>query len=289
MAASLTAGAASAAPPQTAETLLELETDLLFEGIRRRYGYDFGAYSRESLQRRLQARMKAEGVLTLSALQEAVLHDSACMHRLLRAISVPATALFRDPGLFASIREDVIPLLRTWPWLRIWHAGCASGEEPYSMAILLAEEGLLARTSIYATDVNDELLTRAASGRLTASKLAASRQAHHDAGGARPLDEHLIVDGTGARLRPELLERITWAQHDLVSDTGFNDFHLIICANVLIYFTPPFRERIHRLLYESLVPFGFLGLGERELIAAHPPTPRYRPVPQANRLYKKVA
>jgi chemotaxis protein methyltransferase CheR len=202
---------------------------------------------------------------------------------------VPATALFRDPGLFASIRQDVIPLLRTWPWLRIWHAGCASGEEAYSMAILLAEEGLLPRTSIYATDVNEELLARAASGRLTASKLAASQQAHHQAGGTRPLEDHLIVDSAGARLRPELLERITWAQHDLVSDTGFNDFHLIICANVLIYFTPPFRDRIHRLLDESLVPFGFLGLGERELIAAHPPAQRYRPVPQANRLFKKVA
>ena len=288
MAQPLTAWEPPVAAPATSQPLESIEIDLLLEGISRHYGYDFRGFSRASLERRILARLRREGLTTVSALQALVLHDSASLHRLMRVMAVPTTSLFREPELFAAVRQDVVPWLRTWPSLRIWLAGCATGEEAYSMAILLEEEGLLPRSRVHATDVNPDLLVAARSGEVSSDKLVAARRAHADAGGRRPLEEHFTATGTRWRLRPQLLGRITWNQHDLVTDASFNEFHLIICANVLIYFTKLFQDRIQRLLYDSLLPFGFLGLGQRELIILSPHAGCYVPVPPTGRLLKKV-
>jgi len=288
MAQPLTVPEPTPTEPASSEPLESIEVDLLLEGVSRRYGYDFRGFSRASLERRILSRLRGERLKTVSDLQAAVLHDSASLHRLMRDIAVPTTALFREPELFRSLRDEVIPWLRTWPSLRIWHAGCATGEEAYSMAILLDEEGLLARSRIHATDVNPELLSVARGGQVSLDELASGEDAHRQAGGRRPLRDHFVIAGRRASLRSELLERLTWNQHDLTADASFNDFHLIICANVLIYYTKPFQDRIHRLLYASLLPFGFLGLGRQELISLSPHADCYLPFSPSGRLLKRV-
>ena len=277
-----------AVPAAAAEPAAEVEVDLLLDALRRVHGYDLRSFSRTSLRRRLLTWARAEGVDGLSGLQGLILRDRSAVPQLLRRIAVPATGLFRDPRLFSSLRTEVVPLLRTWPSIRIWHAGCATGEEAYSMAILLDEAGLLRRSRIYATDLNPELLEIARRGVMPVRRLAASAAAYRAAGGTRSLEDHLGLVGVEMRLRPALLERISWAQHDLLNDAGFNDFHLVVCANVLVYFTPAGQDRVHRLLSQSLLGFGFLALGQRELLTLSPHARRFVAVGDSGRLYKKV-
>ena len=277
-----------AVPAAAREAPDDVEVDLLLEALRRVHGYDLRAYSRSSLRRRLLAWARVAGVDGVSGLQGLILRDPDAVPELLRRVAVPATGLFRDPSLFRSLRDAVMPLLRTWPSLRIWHAGCATGEEAWSMAILLEESGLLGRSRIYATDLNPALLEVARTGAVPARQLGPSAAAYRAAGGTGSLDDHLVTVGTESRLRPALLQRITWEQHDLLTDAAFNDFHLIVCANVLVYFAKPGQDRAHRLLHQSLLPFGFLALGQRELISLSPYATRFVGVGESGRLYKRV-
>lgn len=277
-----------AVPAAAREAPDDVEVDLLLEALRRVHGYDLRAFSRTSLRRRLLAWARVAGVDGVSGLQGLILRDAQALAELLRRVAVPATGLFRDPVLFRSLRSEVLPLLRTWPSLRIWHAGCATGEEPWSMAILLEEAGLLGRSRIYATDLNPAVLEVARKGVVPARQLGASAAAYRDAGGTGSLDDHLVAAGTESRLQPALLRRITWEQHDLLTDAAFNDFHLIVCANVLVYFAKPGQDRAHRLLYQSLLPFGFLALGQRELITLSPHADRFVAVGDSGRLHKRV-
>ena len=277
-----------AVPAATGDAAEEVEVDLLLEALRRVHGYDLRGFSRSSLRRRLLIWARLEGVDGVSGLQGLILRDRTAVSHLLRRIAVPATGLFRDPSLYASLRSDVVPLLRTWPSIRVWHAGCATGEEAYSMAILLEEAGLLGRTRIYATDLNPDLLDIARQGIVAHRRLAASAAAYRDAGGAGSLDDHVDSSGAEPRLRPALLQRISWEQHDLLADAGFNEFHLVVCANVLVYFTRSGQDRAHRLLYESLLRFGFLALGHRELITLSPHAASFVPVGTAGRVHKKL-
>jgi chemotaxis protein methyltransferase CheR len=270
------------------EPAAEVEVDLLLDALRRVHGYDLRSFTHASLRRRLLAFARVAGVSGLSGLQGLILRDRTAVPELLRRIAVPATGLFRDPSLFRSLRTDVAPLLRTSPSIRVWLAGCATGEEAYSMAILLDEVNLLGRTRIYATDLNADLLDVARRGAVPARRLAASATAYRQGGGTRDLEDHLSLAGAELRLRPELLGRITWAQHDLLNEACFNDFHLVVCANVLVYFTATGQDRVHRLLYESLLPFGFLALGDRELITLSPYAKRFVAVGGSNRVHKKV-
>lgn len=261
---------------------------LLLEGIRLCYGYDFREYALSPLRRGLMAAMTREGVRTISAYQDLVLHDAACMQRFLGTVGVNVTTMFRDPELMHSIRNDVVPLLRTYPSARIWVAGCATGEEVYSLAILLEEEGILQRTTLYATDINEDMLAVARLGSYPAERMRRYEDAYQLAGGQRSLAEHYAVTGRSARLDRRFQDAITWANHNLVTDGSFNDFHLIVCANVLIYFRPSLQERAHRLFYESLIRSGFLAVGKRESLVNCPDREHYEQVRDGVNLFRKM-
>jgi chemotaxis protein methyltransferase CheR len=272
----------------TGTELEEIEIRLLLEGIRLCYGYDFREYALSPLRRGLMAAMAREGVRTVSAYQDRILHDASCMHRFLGIVGVNVTSMFREPELFHAFRDEVLPLLRTYPSSRVWVAGCATGEEVYSLAILLQEEEMLHRTTIYATDMNEDMLAVAKLGSYPAERMRRYEEAYALAGGRHSLSDHYSVTGRSARLDRKLQETITWATHNLVTDGSFNDFHMIICANVLIYFRPSLQERAHRLFYDSLVRGGFLALGRRELLVNCPDREHYEQVRDGVNLFRKM-
>jgi chemotaxis protein methyltransferase CheR len=272
-----------------AASVEDVELDLLLEAIARVYGYDFRNYARASLRRRVWRRVAAERRTSISGLLEAVLHDRAAMERLRIDLSVTATDMFRDPPFFLSLRTQVLPLLRTYPFVRIWIAGCASGEEVYSLAIVLREEQLTERVRIYSTDVSDDILAQAQEGRVRLDKMRRYSSRYLEAGGDEGLSRYYEVDGRWARLDPTLREGVVFARHNLVTDGTFNEFHLILCRNVLIYFDRSLQSRVHRLLDDSLVPLGILGLGARESLAGSPLETRYEEIAPDMRLYRKRA
>ena len=267
----------------------EIEVALLLEAIYRRYGFDFREYAPASLKRRLWRRAHAEGLETISALQDRVLHDPACMERLLLDLSINVTTMFRDPSFYAAFRQKVVPLLRTYPFTRLWIAGCSTGEEVYSLAILLDEEGLLERTRIYATDINEAVLERARRGVFDLDKMQEFTQNYLQAGGTRAFSEYYLADYEGVVFDRRLVEHAVFAQHNLVSDRSFNEFHAIVCRNVMIYFDRSLQERVFRLFDESLVRFGVLALGHKETIRFSTFADRYTELDPAERIWKKAA
>jgi chemotaxis protein methyltransferase CheR len=269
--------------------LERIEIDLLLEGVYRHYGIDFRGYALASLRRRLARRMKEEGTPTLSALQDKVLHDPAAMERLLVALSISVTAMFRDPSFYRAFREKVVPLLRTYPFIRLWNAGCATGEETFSLAIVLEEEGLLERTRIYATDFNAGVVDRARGGEFPLARMRSYTDNYLKAGGTRAFSSYYTADGAVARFTPALLENAVFAKHNLVSDGSFNEFHGILCRNVLIYFGRTLQQRVHELFHDSLVNFGVLGLGHKETIRFTPLEHCYEAIDSREKLYRRVA
>jgi chemotaxis protein methyltransferase CheR len=224
----------------------------------------------------------------VSALQDLVLRDPEVMERLILDLSINVTAMFRDPSFYSAIRNVVVPELRTYPFTRIWVAGCATGEEVYSLAILLAEEGLSDRVRIYATDINEAVLEQARLGVFPLDKMQEYTQNYIRAGGARSFSEYYVARYDGARFARELADGVVFAQHNLVSDAAFNEFHVITCRNVLIYFAQPLQERVHRLFYDSLGTFGVLALGQKETIRFSPHEREYEELDADERLFKRV-
>jgi len=218
-----------------------------------------------------------------------VLHDPAVMERLLLDLSINVTAMFRDPDFFLAFREVVVPQLRTYPFTRVWNAGCSTGEETYSLAILLREEALYERTRIYATDINEVVLERAREGVFPLEKMKDYTQNYLRAGGRRPFSEYYAAKYDGAQFQRSLLDNVVLAQHNLVSDGSFNEFHAIVCRNVMIYFDKQLQDRVHRLFYESLSMFGVLALGQKETIAFSPYADRYEELAPGQRIFRKVA
>ena len=268
--------------------LEEIEVELLLEGIYRLYGFDFRRYAPASLRRRLRRRMDGEKVETISALQNLVLHDAQVMERLLLDLSINVTAMFRDPTFFLSFRTTVVPLLRTYPFTRIWVAGCSTGEEVYSLAILLAEEGLSERTRIYATDINEAVLEQARLGVFPLDKMQEYTQNYIKAGGTHAFSEYYVARYEGAQFSRGLVENVVWAQHNLASDAAFNEFNVILCRNVMIYFDKPLQEHVHELFHESLTMFGILALGQKETIKFSPREHAYEELDPGERLYRKI-
>jgi chemotaxis protein methyltransferase CheR len=232
--------------------------------------------------------MEVEGVSTISALQDRVLHHPDSLRRFVRTVSVQVTGMFRDPRLFGSVRRHVVPWLRSHPSIRVWHAGCSTGEEVFSMAVLLHEEGLLERTRLYATDYDASLLERAQLGRIPLQRLAAYVDAHRRSGGTGSLCDHLRIDGEWAELDTALRSRIVWAQHNLATDGSFNDFHLLLCSNVLIYLDREPQHHAVGVLADSVVRFGFLALGARELLGPGVEALGFRHLDGDINLYKRV-
>ena len=271
------------------ESVEALELELLLEAVFRMYGYDFRQYARSSMRRRVANIMEAEGVSTISALQERVLRRTGSWERFLQGISVSVSAMFRDPGFFRAFRTHAIPVLRTYPFIRIWQAGCALGEEAYSLAILLHEEGLYERSRIYATDINEATLRQAREGIYPADVVKTYTQNYLAAGGARSFSEYYTARYDLAILRPWLAQNIVFSQHNLVSDGAFNEFNVVLCRNVMIYFNRELQERVHGLLLESLAMFGILGLGSRESLRFLTQERRYEPLVASEKLYRRVA
>lgn len=232
--------------------LERVEIDVLLEAINRHYGFDFRSYAYASLRRRVWKRIHAEGLATISALQERVLHDAEAMERLLLTLSINVTAMFRDPSFYLVFRTQVVPLLRTYPFIRVWLAGCSTGEEVYSMAILFMEEGLYDRVRLYATDINDTVLQQARLGIFPLDKMQEYTQNYIRAGGKRAFSEYYTAAYDGALFLPALRERVVFAQHNLVNDRSFAEFNVILCRNVMIYFDRTLQNRVHELFYESL-------------------------------------
>ena len=269
--------------------LEQLELRLLLEAINHQYGYDFRGYARSSLRRRIWRRVTEEGLVTISGLQERILHDPDAMERLLVDLSINVTSMFRDPTFYVALREKVVPLLRTYPFIRIWNAGCSTGEETLSLAILLREEGLGERARIYATDINEVVLKQAREGRFPLDRMQDYTRDYQRAGGKAAFSDYYKAFGETARFDPTLAESVVFAQHNLVSDTRFNEFHLIVCRNVMIYFDRELQDRVHGLFYESLARRGVLALGHKESIRFTSHADDYEELDPAEKIYRRAA
>jgi chemotaxis protein methyltransferase CheR len=269
--------------------LEKLEMELLLEAIYRKSGFDFRGYAAAGLKRRMLRRVKEEGLRSLSGLQERILHDPVALERLLVDLSVNVTSMFRDPYFFSAFRKKAVPLLRTYPFVRLWHAGCSTGEEAFSMAILLKEAGLYDRARIYATDMNESVLEKAEAASMPLSKMKEYTQNYIAAGGTRAFSEYYTVDGRVARFDRELMKNMVFAQHNLVSDRSFNEFNVIMCRNVMIYFGKDLQTQVHSLIYDSLGMFGVLALGHKESMRFTDHAQRYEEIDPEQKLYKKVA
>jgi chemotaxis protein methyltransferase CheR len=271
-----------------AADLEDIEIRLLLEGVSLRYGYDFKEYAIGPLRRSLALGMAGEGVATISSYQDRLLHDAACMRRFLSAVGVTVTSMFREADMLRRLREEVIPRLRTYPSVRIWVVGCATGEEVYSLGIVLNEEGVYDRCRIYATDLNEDALATARAGAYPLDRVEAYEVDYLRAGGRGSLSDHYTAAGKYARFNGELQRNITWAQHNLATDASFNEFHLIVCTNVLIYFRPSLQQRAHRLFFESLIESGYLALGRRESLIFCPESSRYAQLEDGISLYRRI-
>jgi chemotaxis protein methyltransferase CheR len=276
------------APVSYDPELERLEIELLLEGIYQHYGFDFRSYAYASIRRRLWRRIGAEGLKTVSALQERLLHEPAMMERVLLDLSINVTAMFRDPTFYLAFRQKVVPLLRTYPFIRIWHAGCSTGEEVYSMAILLEEEGLYERARIYATDINELVVHRARAGIFPLERMQEYTENYIRAGGTRSFSEYYVAKYDGALFSPSLQRNVVFSQHNLVTDRSFAEFNVILCRNVLIYFDRTLQMRVHGLFHESLVHLGVLCLGSKETLRLSDYEDSYEELSGPERIYRKV-
>jgi chemotaxis protein methyltransferase CheR len=288
MALSLRELQAEATPVGDSRSVESLEVELLLAGIAHQYGYDFSNYARTSLTRRLRRAVKEEGVSTISALQERVLHDPVAMSRVIESISVHTTNMFRDADVHRAIRLQVVPILKTYPFVRIWHAGCSSGEEVYSLAILLQEEGIYDRCRIYATDISDLILDRAKRGVFPLRAMREYTTNYQSSGGLRDFSSYYSADAENVVFRQSLRRNMIFSQHNLVCDAAFNEFQLILCRNVVIYFDQVLRSRVHELMHSSLAKLGLLVLGKRESIRFTRVEPYYQELVPNLRIYRRM-
>lgn len=264
-----------------------IEIALLLEAIFRYYGYDFRNYAFPFIQRRISQRVRKENLSSISALQEKVLREPAVMGDLLADFSINVTEMYRDPSFFKALRTKVIPLLKEFPTIRIWHVGCSTGEEVYSMAILLHEEGLYEKSKIYATDINQSILDKAKKGTFPLEGMQLYTKNYIEAGGKRAFSEYYKAVDDKVFFHPFLQKNVVFAQHNLVTDHSFNEFDIIICRNVQIYFNKHLQNEVHKLLYNSLSLSGFLGLGKREGIRFTSYENCYGEFDAAEKLYRK--
>lgn len=242
----------------------ELEVSLILEAIHGRYGYDFREYSAGSITRRLSAAVAKTGVSSLGELQHRLLNDPAFFSVLLPCLTVKFTEMFRDPDFFLAVRRELVPILKTYPQVKIWHAGCASGEEAYSMAILLLEEGLDERSVIYATDIDSSAIAQAKEGVYSCKQADVFFENYKSAGGRASLEDYVTRAYSRVAINERLRSRVSFFQHDLATDSSPGEMHVILCRNVALYFTNPLRERVFRLFAEGLHPGGFLCVGATE-------------------------
>ena len=270
----------------TPKEIEAIEIDLLLEGILRRFGYDFRHYARASLKRRLKRRMNLWGMDHISQMLPAMLHDEAFFDTFLRDMSITVTEMFRDPSFYQEVRERVIPVLKTYPFVKIWHAGCATGEEVYSLAIVLEEEGFLDRAQIYATDFNTHSLEVAREGIYPLDKIQEFTANYNRAGGVASFSDYYHARYKAAKMDSRLTRNLTLAYHNLVTDGVFGEMHLIVCRNVLIYFNRTLQTRVLGLFTESLCRRGHLCLGTKESMEFSEVANRFDTVSREGKIFR---
>lgn len=252
-------------------------------------GVDLSGYGKRALQRRLRSLISGEGLSGIGELSDRIGDDPRFLAHVLDRLMLRVTTMFRDPSFFRLFRERIVPLLRTYPYPRLWVAGCSTGQEAYSLAILLREEGMYDRCRIYATDLNEVVLEQARGGFLPRAALEEYEQNYRAAGGIRTLSDYYVLGKTAAVLDPAVLDRIAVFRHDLARDASFNEFQVIFCRNVLMYFDEALRCRVHQLFCDSLVRLGFLGLGQSESLHSTRHESHYELLSRRHRLYRKVS
>jgi chemotaxis protein methyltransferase CheR len=266
-----------------------IELRLLMEAIYLKYSYDFRDYSGASQKRRVHHALHQMDCTSISELQARVLHDPDAFMQLLQYLTIPTSEMFRDPSYFQALREQVVPHLHTYPSLKIWIAGCSTGEEVYSMAIMLKEEGLLERSIIYATDINPQSLEKARKGVYPLERMRAYTASYQMAGGKSMFSDYYTAAYDSALFDRSLIENVSFADHSLATDSVFSETNLVCCRNVLIYFNRKLQERALGLFHESLCYRGFLGLGSKETIDFSAHATAFDPLVKAERIYRKVA
>ena len=264
-----------------------LEIRFLLEGLQHIYGYDFREYADASLRRRLTHWLAEAGFADFSLAQSRLLREPGLFRSLLQGITVNVTEMFRDPEFFKAVRTQVVPFLKTYPFVKIWHAGCASGEEAYSMAILLNEEGMAGRYRLYATDIDEAVLERAAEGIIPLADMRRSTRNYQQSGGHASFSDYYSARHDSAILASELKRNIVFAPHNLAADAEFGEMHVVFCRNVMIYFKPALKERCLRLFDNSLGPGGFLCLGTKETLERSDIGGRYDELARPLRIYRK--
>jgi chemotaxis protein methyltransferase CheR len=266
--------------------LEDIEIELFVRALKLRYGYDFSQYAPASLKRRVLQLAHAQHADTVSVLTARLLHEPDLLQGVLAGLSVPVSEMFRDPEVFRALREQVFPVLASYPQINIWQAGCAHGQEVYSLAILLEEAGLYDRTQIYATDFNEKALNDAQEGIYPSKEARLWSRNYLAAGGSHTLADYYSARYEYIKLDQRLRRNVIFANHNLVTDEVFCEAHLVLCRNVLIYFSDPLQDRTLALFRDSLVRGGFLCLGTRESLAFAPAAIDFTPVDAALRIYR---
>ena len=243
-----------------------IEFDLLIEAIYKKYGYDFRNYSKATLKRRIQSKLSSSGFDSISAMQHEVLYNKKFFESMLIDLTINVTEMFRDPSFYLAVREKVIPILRIHPFIKIWHAGCSTGEEVYSMAIVLAEENVLSKTTLYATDIDDKVLKKAREGIYPLNKIKEYTANYQKAGGTEAFSDYYTAKYEAVIMDSSLKKNIVFSQHNLVTGKAFGEMNMIVCRNVIIYFDKNLQNRVLKLFYDSLDKNGILSLGSKESI-----------------------
>jgi chemotaxis protein methyltransferase CheR len=269
------------------KNISELEVSLLLEAIYQKYGYDFRQYSKAHINRRIRNRMAMSGLEDFFQIQYKVLQDEKFAYELLQDLSITVTEMFRDKDFYQSLRENVIPILKTYPFIKIWHAGCATGEEAYSMAIILQEEGLYDRTTLYATDFNQQALNKAKEGIFSNTLTKEYTLNYQLSGGKESFSCYYTSNYDNIIMNQSLKKKIVWANHNLVTDSVFAEVHLILCRNVLIYFDTNLQNKVQKLFHDSLVNGGILCLGSKEGLRFTNFFEKYTELDKKQRIFKK--
>ena len=264
-----------------------MEITSLLEAFFKKYSYDFRHYSEAHIRRRIVNRMNMSGFDNIDQMESRLLTDEVFASEFLQDLSIKVTEMFRDPGFYLSFRENVIPILKTYSFVKIWHAGCATGEEAYSVAILLQEEGLYDRTTIYATDFNQQGLSQAKEGIFSNKMMKEYTSNYQLSGGKESFSDYYTSNYDSVIMNKSLKRNILWANHNLVTDSVFAEVHVILCRNVLIYFDKNLQNRVQRLFHDSLINGGILCLGSKESLRFTDMSEEYNELDKKQRIFKK--
>lgn len=274
---------------QELKVVQDEDIEILLNDLLVLYGYDFTDYSKASLRRRINRLFSLDKFPSFAEFRYKLTHDPTYLRRFIEQITVPVTEMFRDPSFYKVLREEVLPILGTYPFIRIWHAGCATGEEVYSMAILLKEENLLHKSLLYATDINPEVLERARKGIFPLPNMKQYSENYIAAGGKNDFSSYYSANYDMVKFDESLKDKMIFATHNLVSDRSFNEFQLILCRNVLIYFDKPLQSRVFHLFDESLDNLGFLALGSKETLRFSSISTKFKQIGTKEKVWRKMA